>query len=58
MNTQIQSQNSGKNITKDLSDNQIHSINTEKIHVDQNIDIFVQRPKNDIQVDDFDIEGV
>ncbi len=58
MNTQLQSQNSGKIITKDLSDNQINSINADKIQVDQNNDIFVQRPKNNIQVDDFDIEGV
>ena len=58
MNTQIQSQNSGKIITKDLSDNQINSINAQKIQVDQAIDIFVQGPKNNIQVNDFDIEGV
>ncbi len=58
MNTQIQSQNSGKIITKDLSDNQIYSINAQKIQVDQAIDIFVQGPKNNIQVNDFDIEGV
>ncbi len=58
MNTQTQSQNSGKIITKDLSDNNFNSKNAEKIYVNQNIDIFVQGTMNNIQVDDFDFEGV